>query len=69
MISFIECSPGAPFTAYISILYFIDDICICVLSSATNDQEELFDAILTGDFEFLSPYWDDISATAKVRKI
>lgn len=34
-------------------------------TSATNDQEELFDAILEGKYEFLSPYWDDISAAAK----
>ena len=34
--------------------------------SASNDQEELFDAILEGKYEFLSPYWDDISPAAKV---
>lgn len=36
-------------------------------SSAKNDQEELFDAILSGKFDFPSPYWDDISEEAKVR--
>ncbi|XP_066999818.1 serine/threonine-protein kinase GA29083 isoform X3 [Anabrus simplex] len=33
--------------------------------SATNDQEELFDRILCGHYEFSSPYWDDISHSAK----
>ena len=33
--------------------------------SPTNDQEELFDAILAGTFEFASPYWDDASESAK----
>lgn len=30
------------------------------------DQDELFDLILTGEFEYLSPFWDDISESAKV---
>lgn len=34
-------------------------------SSASNNQEELFDAILSDDVEFMSPYWDDISEDAK----
>ena len=34
--------------------------------SADNDQEELFDKILDGKFEFLSPFWDDVSSSAKV---
>ena len=34
-------------------------------SSRTNNQEELFDQILSGLFEFNSPDWDDISYTAK----
>ncbi|XP_053398574.1 serine/threonine-protein kinase DCLK1-like isoform X2 [Mercenaria mercenaria] len=34
-------------------------------SSTSNDQEELFDAILSGKFEYPSPYWDDISEEAK----
>ena len=28
--------------------------------SSTQDQEELFDKILRGDYEYLSPFWDDI---------
>ncbi|CAB3983866.1 serine threonine- kinase DCLK1-like isoform X3 [Paramuricea clavata] len=31
----------------------------------SNDQEELFDMILSGDYEFLSPFWDNISQSAK----
>ncbi|BFZ14462.1 hypothetical protein BsWGS_17501 [Bradybaena similaris] len=34
-------------------------------SSEHEDQEELFDLIMTGNYEFPSPYWDDISAPAK----
>lgn len=34
-------------------------------SSRTNNQEELFDQILSGLFEFNSPDWDDISYPAK----
>lgn len=33
--------------------------------SQTNNQDELFDQILTGRFEFMSPYWDEISEPAK----
>lgn len=33
--------------------------------SATNNQEELFDQILRGHYEFHSPYWDDISESAR----
>ncbi|XP_064481421.1 serine/threonine-protein kinase DCLK1-like [Ornithodoros turicata] len=33
--------------------------------SQTNNQDELFDRILTGQFEFMSPYWDEISDSAK----
>lgn len=33
--------------------------------SATNDQEELFTRILAARFAFTSPYWDDISDSAK----
>ncbi|GAB6027266.1 Serine/threonine-protein kinase dclk1 [Chamberlinius hualienensis] len=33
--------------------------------SQTNNQEELFDLILSGQYEFTSPYWDDISNSAK----
>lgn len=29
--------------------------------STKRDQNELFDIILRGEFEFISPYWDDIS--------
>merc|ERR1712241_188134 len=34
-------------------------------SSRTNNQEELFDQILSGLFEFNSPDWDEISYPAK----
>ncbi|KAL0276474.1 UNVERIFIED_CONTAM: hypothetical protein PYX00_004039 [Menopon gallinae] len=33
--------------------------------AASNDQDELFDKILTGVFEFTSPYWDNISESSK----
>ncbi|XP_038055671.1 serine/threonine-protein kinase DCLK1-like [Patiria miniata] len=33
--------------------------------SESNDQEELFDHIIAGDFQFISPYWDSISEVAK----
>ncbi|CAN7939634.1 unnamed protein product, partial [Ixodes hexagonus] len=33
--------------------------------SQSSNQDELFDQILSGRFEFMSPYWDDISASAK----
>lgn len=33
--------------------------------SPNKDQDELFDLIVTGNYEFLSPYWDDISDQAK----
>ncbi|KAK6636632.1 hypothetical protein RUM43_010294 [Polyplax serrata] len=33
--------------------------------TTSNDQEELFDKILTGEFEFNSPYWDEISSSSK----
>ncbi|XP_022086203.1 serine/threonine-protein kinase DCLK1-like isoform X2 [Acanthaster planci] len=33
--------------------------------SETNDQEELFDHIIAGEFQFISPYWDSISEVAK----
>jgi len=29
--------------------------------STNHDQEELFDKILNGDFEYLSPFWDDVT--------
>ena len=33
--------------------------------SPTGEQEDLFDLILTGDFEFPSEHWDSISNDAK----
>ncbi|XP_033632372.1 serine/threonine-protein kinase DCLK1-like [Asterias rubens] len=30
-----------------------------------NDQEELFDQVISGTFEYISPYWDSISEVAK----
>lgn len=35
------------------------------LCSQSNNQDELFDQILGGRFEFMSPYWDGISASAQ----
>lgn len=34
-------------------------------SSVSNNQEELFDLILQGTFDFPSPYWDNVSQQAK----
>lgn len=34
--------------------------------SERNQQEELFEQILRGRLDFPSPYWDNISASAKV---
>ncbi|XP_057312429.1 serine/threonine-protein kinase DCLK1-like isoform X2 [Hydractinia symbiolongicarpus] len=33
--------------------------------SVNHDQEELFDKILRGDFEYLSPFWDDVSESPR----
>ncbi|XP_071942894.1 serine/threonine-protein kinase DCLK3-like isoform X2 [Antedon mediterranea] len=33
--------------------------------SLDRDQEELFEIIQAGEFEYLSPYWDNISVSAK----
>ena len=33
--------------------------------SPNKDQDELFDLIVTGDYEFLAPDWDDVSQQAK----
>lgn len=33
--------------------------------SPENEQEELFERILSGQYEFTSPYWDNISDSAK----
>lgn len=33
--------------------------------SSTNDQEELFDDILSGQYGFPEPYWNDVSDCAK----
>ncbi|XP_070552659.1 serine/threonine-protein kinase DCLK1-like [Ptychodera flava] len=33
--------------------------------SDRGDQDEIFDQILIGDFDFPSPYWDDVSDSAK----
>jgi len=40
---------------------------VCVFqSSENNQQEELFDQILLGQLDFPSPYWDNITDSAKV---
>ena len=36
-------------------------------SNFSPDQDDLFDQILAGEFEYLSPFWDDITQSAKVR--
>lgn len=33
--------------------------------SPNKDQDELFDLIIAGDYEFLAPYWDEVSDNAK----
>ena len=33
--------------------------------SSSGDQEELFDKVTSGKFEFMAPYWDAISTSAK----
>lgn len=33
--------------------------------SPENDQEELFERILSGQYEFTAPYWDPVSDSAK----
>ena len=33
--------------------------------SPDNNQDELFDQILQGRYEFTEPYWDDISSSAR----
>lgn len=33
--------------------------------SPNKDQDELFDLIIAGDYEFLAPYWDEVSENAK----
>ena len=34
--------------------------------SKSNNQEELFDKIIDGTYDFPSPYWDKVSDSAKV---
>ncbi|XP_059139794.1 serine/threonine-protein kinase DCLK1-like isoform X3 [Physella acuta] len=34
-------------------------------SSANDNQDELFDMIMTGNYDFVSPYWDDVTPSAK----
>ena len=36
------------------------------ICSATGDQDELFDRIMAGTYDFISPFWDDVSSSAKV---
>ena len=38
----------------------------CLDYSKTNNQEELFDKIIDGTYDFPSPYWDKVSDSAKV---
>ena len=37
--------------------------------SMSNNQEELFQTILSGHYEFPRPYWNHISSAAKVSEI
>ena len=37
-----------------------------LICSATGDQDELFDRIMAGTYEFIGPFWDDVSSSAKV---
>ena len=37
-----------------------------LICSATGDQDELFDRIMAGTYDFISPFWDDVSSSAKV---
>ncbi|CAL1548263.1 unnamed protein product, partial [Lymnaea stagnalis] len=34
-------------------------------SSPSDNQDELFDMIMTGNYDFVSPYWDDVTTSAK----
>ncbi|KAK6976944.1 serine/threonine-protein kinase DCLK1 [Biomphalaria glabrata] len=34
-------------------------------SSPTDNQDELFDLIMGGHFDFISPYWDEVTTSAK----
>ena len=34
-------------------------------ASAENNQEELFDRILSGEFQFTPPFWDEVSDAAR----
>ena len=34
-------------------------------ASLDNNQEELFDRILSGEFEFTPPFWDEVSDAAR----
>lgn len=46
----------------------VSALCICVFPySESNLQEDLFDQILLGRLDFPSPYWDNITDSAKVR--
>lgn len=40
--------------------------CLVLIHSENNIQEDLFDQILIGKLEFPSPYWDNITDSAKV---
>lgn len=37
--------------------------------SSNHDQEELFDKILRGDYEYLQPFWNDVGDGPRVRCI
>ena len=54
-----------PFTLHFPVSFSNSEIDIS-FSLYSNDQEELFDMILCGDYVYLSPFWDDISESGKV---
>ena len=44
--------------------------CVCVYACSENNlQEDLFDQILVGRLDFPSPYWDNITDSAKVMSL
>lgn len=44
----------------------LSDVIHANICSSGDDQEALFEQILKGQFDFPSPYWDNVSDTAKV---
>lgn len=55
---------GSPGEAVLIGVFF--EYMIVFYFSQLDGHEELFDQIMKGDFEFTSPFWDDVSNSAKV---